>query len=34
MNLIYESVKEKGGLFIAFSAFGEAFSNIERFVKP
>lgn len=28
MNLIYESVKEKGGLVIAPSAFGEAFNNI------
>lgn len=33
MNLIYESVKEKGGLVIAPSAFGEAFNNIEGFVK-
>lgn len=34
MNLIYESVKEKGGLVIAPSAFGEAFNNIEGFLKP
>ena len=33
MNLIYESVKEKGGLVIAPSAFGEAFNNIEGFIK-
>lgn len=33
MNLIYESVKEKGGLVIAPSAFGEAFNNIEGFMK-
>ncbi len=33
MNLIYESVKEKGGLVIAPSAFGEAFNNIEGFLK-
>lgn len=33
MNLIYESVKEKGGLIIAPSAFGEAFNNIEGFLK-
>lgn len=33
MNLIYESVKDKGGLVIAPSAFGEAFNNIERFMK-
>lgn len=31
MNLIYESVKEKGGLVIAPSAFGEAFNNIKGF---
>lgn len=31
MNLIYESVKEKGGLVIAPSAFGEAFNNIDGF---
>jgi regulator of protease activity HflC (stomatin/prohibitin superfamily) len=29
MNLIYESVKEKGGLVIAPSAFAEGFNNIE-----
>lgn len=34
MNLIYESVKEKGGLVIAPSAFGEAFNNIDGFLKP
>lgn len=33
MNLIYESVKEKGGLVIAPSAFGEAFNNIDIFGK-
>ena len=33
MNLIYESVKEKGGLVIAPSAFGEAFNNIDNFLK-
>lgn len=33
MNLIYESVKEKGGLVIAPSGFGEAFNNIESFLK-
>lgn len=33
MNLIYESVKEKGGLVIAPSAFGEAFNNIDSFFK-
>lgn len=33
MNLIYESVKDKGGLVIAPSAFGEAFNNIEGFMK-
>ena len=33
MNLIYESVKEKGGLVIAPSGFGEAFNNIEGFLK-
>lgn len=33
MNLIYESVKEKGGLVIAPSAFGEAFNNIEGLGK-
>ena len=33
MNLIYESVKEKGGLVIAPSAFGEAFNNIDSFLK-
>jgi regulator of protease activity HflC (stomatin/prohibitin superfamily) len=33
MNLIYESVKEKGGLVIAPSAFSEGFNNIESFVK-
>lgn len=33
MNLIYESVKEKGGLVIAPSAFGEAFNNIDGFLK-
>ena len=32
-NLIYESVKEKGGLVIAPSAFGEAFNNIDSFLK-
>jgi regulator of protease activity HflC (stomatin/prohibitin superfamily) len=31
MNLIYESVKEKGGLVIAPSAFSEGFNNIESF---
>jgi regulator of protease activity HflC (stomatin/prohibitin superfamily) len=29
MNLIYESVREKGGLVIAPSAFSEGFNNIE-----
>jgi regulator of protease activity HflC (stomatin/prohibitin superfamily) len=29
MNLIYESVKEKGGLVIAPSAFAEGFNNME-----
>ena len=33
MSLIYESVKDKGGLVIAPSAFGEAFNNIEKFLK-
>ena len=33
MNLIYESVKEKGGLVIAPSAFGEAFNSIKPFIK-
>ena len=33
MNLIYESVKDKGGLVIAPSAFGEAFNNIDSFLK-
>lgn len=33
MNLIYESMKEKGSLIIAPSAFGEAFNNIEGFLK-
>ena len=33
MNLIYESVKEKGGLVIAPSAFSEGFNNIESFFK-
>ena len=33
MNLIYESVKEKGGLVIAPSGFGEAFNNIELSMK-
>jgi regulator of protease activity HflC (stomatin/prohibitin superfamily) len=33
MNLIYESVKEKGGLVIAPSAFSEGFNNIEDVVK-
>ena len=31
MNLIYESVKEKGGLVIAPSAFSEGFNNIDGF---
>lgn len=31
MNLIYESVKEKGGLVIAPSAFSEGFNNIDSF---
>lgn len=34
MSLIYESVKDKGGLVIAPSAFGEAFNNIESFMRP
>ena len=34
MNLIYESVKEKGGLVIAPSAFGDAFNNIKGFTQP
>ncbi len=29
MNLIYESVRENGGLVIAPSAFSEGFNNIE-----
>jgi regulator of protease activity HflC (stomatin/prohibitin superfamily) len=33
MNLIYESVKEKGGLVIAPSAFSDGFNNIEDVVK-
>lgn len=33
MNLIYESVKEKGGLVIAPSAFSEGFNNIEDMIK-
>lgn len=33
MNLIYESVKEKGGLVIAPTAFSEGFNNIESFFK-
>ena len=33
MSLIYESVKDKGVLVIAPSAFGEAFNNIEKFLK-
>jgi regulator of protease activity HflC (stomatin/prohibitin superfamily) len=33
MNLIYESVKEKGGLIIAPSAFAEGFNNINDVLK-
>lgn len=33
MNLIYESVKEKGGLVIAPSAFSEGFNNVESLFK-
>lgn len=33
MNLIYESVKEKGGLVIAPSAFSEGFNNIQSYFK-
>ncbi|MDR2197226.1 MAG: slipin family protein [Coriobacteriales bacterium] len=33
MNLIYESVREHGGLIIAPSAFSEGFNNIEEIVK-
>ena len=33
MNLIYESVKEKGGLVIAPSAFSEGFNNIQNVLK-
>jgi membrane protease subunit (stomatin/prohibitin family) len=33
MNLIYESLKEKGGLVVAPSAFSEGFNNIEDFTK-
>ena len=33
MNLIYESVREKGGLIIAPSSFSEGFNNIEDIVK-
>jgi regulator of protease activity HflC (stomatin/prohibitin superfamily) len=33
MNLIYESVKEKGGLVIAPSAFSEGFNNIVDLMK-
>jgi regulator of protease activity HflC (stomatin/prohibitin superfamily) len=33
MNLIYESLKEKGGLIVAPSAFSEGFNNIEDVVK-
>jgi hypothetical protein len=29
MNLIYESVREHGGLVVAPSAFSEGFNNIE-----
>ncbi|MDO5044533.1 MAG: slipin family protein, partial [Coriobacteriia bacterium] len=35
MNLIYESVKEKGGLIVAPSAFSEGFNNIiKESLKP
>jgi len=34
MNLIYESVKEKGGLVIAPSAFSEGFNTIEGIGSP
>jgi hypothetical protein len=34
MNLIYESVKDKGGLVIAPSAFAEGFNNIESLDSP
>jgi regulator of protease activity HflC (stomatin/prohibitin superfamily) len=33
MNLIYESIKDKGGLIVAPSAFSEGFNNIEDVVK-
>ena len=33
MNLIYESVRENGGLVVAPSAFSEGFNNIDDFVK-
>ena len=33
MNLIYESVKDNGGLIITPSAFSEGFNNIDDFVK-
>jgi len=33
MNLIYESLKDKGGLVVAPSAFSEGFNNIEDFAK-
>ena len=33
MNLIYESVKEKGGLVIAPSSLSEAFNGIDGFLK-
>jgi hypothetical protein len=33
MNLIYESVKDKGGLIVTPSAFSEGFNNIEDVVK-
>ena len=33
MNLIYESVKEKGGLVIAPECLRRAFNNIDGFLK-
>jgi regulator of protease activity HflC (stomatin/prohibitin superfamily) len=33
MNLIYESVKDHGGLVITPSAFSEGFNNVDDFVK-
>lgn len=34
MNLIYESMKDKGGLVIAPSAFADAFNKVGDIVRP